>query len=194
MPNKKTSLRPPANRKGTELILKANPGLHLKDDNSGIEIGAGIFLIGNRQGFRWLADYFTWRADRIDEKGPFYKGFPDDPDPLDTHGPFNRSLSEPICFTVGSFSKKHRARILRACGISRKSRLPGDLAMMYRSTLEWLQRLAEDDRYQGAPAWAPIIAILEQLIRETRETIPRLKKAAKKPKTRAANVRPVIPG
>ena len=189
MPNKKTSLRPPAIRKGAELILKANPGLHLREDHSGLEIGAGIFLLGNRPGFRWLADYFTWLADRIDETGPTGKGrVLDNPENLEADGPFNPQLSDGMCFTVGSFPQKHRAQVLRACRINRKRRLPGNLLTLFRSTLDFLQALAEDDRYRGAPALPPTIEVLEQLIGEAEQTVTRLKAVVKRSKEKRATV------
>jgi hypothetical protein len=176
-PRKKATLAPPKGRKGAELIVKANVGLNVTEGSSGLEVLGGVFILGNRAGYRWLADYCAWRAERIDEEDLFYSGDPDDHDHLASHAPVNEELSDEFDVMFGSFSNRHRRRVLQACGITRQRRCSGRVVALFRTTLEYMRTLSEKDRFRHHEAWPRAIAVLRQLIREGEKTVARLEAA-----------------
>jgi hypothetical protein len=180
MPRKKSMVIPPRPRKGAELIVKANPGLDVKGADSDLGVHSGVFILGNRAGFRWLSDYFAWRAARIDEDDLFYSNDPDDHDHLAFYAPLNVRLSDEIDVMLGSFSTKHRRRVLNACRITRQRRVSGHLVTLFRSTLQFLRSMSADDRFRRNDAWPRAIAALRQLISEAEETAAELEAATKR--------------
>lgn len=125
MKQKRTTRVLPPFREGAELVVKANPGLDAKRGDSELGVYWGIPLLGNREGFRWLSEYFAWRADRIDEGRPFYKGDAGDHDHLACYAPLNLKLSDDFDVQFGSFSNKLCRRVLKACKADRQHRASG---------------------------------------------------------------------
>ncbi len=195
-PRKRAALKPPRFRKGAELIIKACPTLSLRKLE--FEFVAGIYVLGNRLGYRWLSDYFAWRAKRLDEGDVFYREDPDDHDHLAFYPLLNRTLSDDIDVQLGSFSNKLRPRVLKACDINRKRVCQGELTAMFRSTLEFLKTLSKDKRGRNHKSWPRVIAALRQLIGEAEETVAELETVTKQarrmegiaPSKTAGNLRP----
>jgi hypothetical protein len=180
MPRKTPVRLPPRFRKGAELIVKANCDLDVRGQESDLGVYCGVFILGNREGFRWLSKYFAWRAGQIDEDAPFCAGDPDDHDHLVCHGPMNKGLSDDIDVMFGSFAQRHRRQVLKACGLTRARRLSGHLVSLFRCTLQYLMTLSKDQRTRGHPAWPRAISVLRQLIREGQETVAALEAVTKR--------------
>ena len=140
MSRKKSPLHPPRPQRGAELILKCN-----LESSSGYTdmLASGVFILGNRDGWRWLSDYFSWLANGIKEDAAFHRFNPDHHQHLNFDAPLNKRLSDELGITVGSFSNKNRKRVLQTLPTVRKQhRLPGNPVTQFRSLLplitEWL--------------------------------------------------------
>ncbi len=174
MPGKKKLPPYPRKRAGAELVLKQNLHFHSASADG---LKSGVFLLGNRNGLRWLSEYFAWLADRIDEQAPYNRLDPDDHQHVDSDGPFNHRLSDTLGFTIGAFPLKYRTRVFKACGISSRERLPGCPITQFREALAWITKLLAEGP-GGEEARPQVIERLEQLTRHVEDSIRALKSAA----------------
>lgn len=106
-----------------------------------------IIMLANREGFRFLGQYFLYLAERLqptaeigdpDDHRHFGTMFPDEP--------FNYELSDRIELRIGMLSDENRAHVVDKYGISRRSGKHGSLVERYT-------RLAELAR-TGKGAWS----------------------------------------
>lgn len=171
MPRKKQIAAYPRCREGAELILKQNCECSSAYTDW---LASGVFVLGNRDGFRWLSEYFAWLADRIAEDRPYNNVDPDNHQHLDSVAPINRQLSDEMSLMIGSFSHKHRRRVLKTCGVARNKSLSGNPVTQFRSRLEWITQLLAD-RIDDQELRARTIRQLELLIEEAQESVARLK-------------------
>ncbi len=164
----------PKTRKGAELIVKQNCE-YTSDDAE--RLTSGVFVLGNREGFRWLSEYFAWLADRIAEDAPYSSADPDDHQHLDSVAPINHQLSDEMGLLIGSFSNKNRRRVLKACGVARSKRVPGNPVTQFSSRLEWITQLLADQP-GDQELHARTIRQLALLIQQSQESVARLKAVA----------------
>lgn len=166
----------PKVRKGAEIIIKSNPSLRFSEDGRSLSFGSGLFILGNSEGLRTLADHFLWAAERIDEDGPYSDGDPDDHQHLSEIAPPNQRLSDELLITTGSFTKKHRQKILKSCGISSRSRLKGSPRELLRGALEFQINWAK--KHPGTPAVRQAASELRKLIQGANRALARLENSA----------------
>jgi hypothetical protein len=120
MSRKKNPLHRPRARPRAELIVKANV-----EWSTGYKdlLASGVFILGNQDGLRWLSEYISSVAARIDEAAPFSRNDPDHHEHINFDGPLNTRLSDEMGIMVGSFTRKDRKRVLDA-GMQYQSRAP----------------------------------------------------------------------
>ena len=99
-----------------ELIWKEHLTGVVREDGSSYSMPLGI-LLGNAEGFRWLAKYFMERADAAERLERYYArnanmvcvGDPDDHEHLSmTEAPFNAALSDESELRVGHLVECNR--------------------------------------------------------------------------------------
>ena len=158
----------PAAHSSDELIFKQNCSVGAEG------FSPGLFILGNRGGYRWLSKYFVWFASRVDEDANFYKADPEDHQHLDRAAPINVNRSDEFGVMVGSFTEKHRKRVCKSCGTSKKKRALGSPIGQFRQTLMFMVNTI----CGGAtvdPVREQTLSELEELSQEIESHIARLR-------------------
>ncbi len=103
-----------------------------------------ILLIGNREGFRQLGEWFLEVS--LHEPDPkLIDCDPDDHQHMGTgYAPFNPALSDELEFRVGILTESNRDRVLSKHGITETARQIGELAIRYRRQAEIAERAVDD--------------------------------------------------
>ena len=122
----------PAAHSSDELIFKQNCSVGARG------FSAGLIILGNRGGYRWLSKYFDWFASRVDEDADFCEADPDDHQHLDRAAPINVNRSDEFGLMVGSFTKRNRKRVFESCGTSKKKRILESPIRQFRQTLMFM--------------------------------------------------------
>ncbi len=162
----------PRTRPEAELVMKH--GWECSTNYSEV-FAPSVSVLGNRNGFLWLSDYFAWIADRISEDAVFCREDPTDHQHLDSDAPVNHRLSDEIGLSIGAFSNRHRRRVFKACGITQKARRSGSPIAQFVGILDEITELPCN--YWDNPGTA--VRDLERLIQQAQKSIAKLNQAAK---------------
>jgi hypothetical protein len=122
---------------GAELIIKQSWEVSTRYSR---EVAPGVHLLGNREGFRWLSEYFAWIADRIDDNAEVAPANADDHPHLFPGAPFNSELSDEVGIMLGHFSQRHRERVLELLGCSPEARSLGSPIAQFLPVLRALTK------------------------------------------------------
>lgn len=158
----------PSAHSSDELIFKQNCSVRAAG------FTPGLFILGSRGGYRWLAKYFDWYASQIDEDREFCKADPDDHQHLGRAAPINVNRSDEFGVTVGSFTEKNRKRVFKSCGASKKKRVLGSPIGQFRQTLVFMVNTIRAASTVDAVR-EQTLAELEELSQEIENHIARLR-------------------
>ena len=118
---KKTS-QPPQKKDDAEIIVKQNFGLSIGlFSQSGLDFYPGVAIFANRNGCRFLADYFAWLAER-----PIATFDRNNSDPGDhVHLTPHSDYGDEIDFTIDTLTPENRRHVLRNAGATKPLRRRG---------------------------------------------------------------------
>jgi hypothetical protein len=110
--------RRPTKRKDAEIIVKRNYGVNFREHGIGVRLYEGIAVFANRRGYRFLADYFNWLADRPIAQVDVDPG---DHDHLKPHSDY----CDEIDFTFDTLTSSNRTKVLHCARASKQARRSG---------------------------------------------------------------------
>lgn len=142
---KKTN-QPPQKKDDAEIIVKHNFGLSIGlFSRSGLDFYPGIAVFANRKGCRFLADYFTWLAER--PIAPFDRNNFDPGDHV--HLTPHSDYCDEIDFTFDNLTPENRRHLLRKAGATKKSRRRGtpiqQFTQLFDEMATFLNQFCEND-------------------------------------------------
>lgn len=124
-------------RNKPEVILKQF--VHYAPSDSGrMQSEPGLLILANREGFRDLADYFDYLANRKWAPG---RGDPDDHQHLFMPlPPFNEELSDKMELRLGILTEEFRRETMERYHISKATARRNSLIARYRMFIRWAKR------------------------------------------------------
>ncbi len=136
--------RSPRFPRGAELVLKETWEVDGTRDHD-VPLPC-ILILGNKQGYRYLAQYFAWMATR--DATPVSESWGDPDNHVQFNGigwnePFDQTLSDRVTFRLGTLNKRNRAAAFEKYQVSPATAQRGNAIARYE------RRIAE---MRSAPA------------------------------------------